>query len=46
MQSTFKDAESIAKAIGNASKVVVTIGSAENGPTSEVSASDALQVIL
>ncbi|KAJ9172397.1 hypothetical protein P3X46_015639 [Hevea brasiliensis] len=45
VQSTFKDAESIAKAIGNASKVVVTIGPAENGPTSEVSTSDALQVI-
>ncbi|KAG7949670.1 hypothetical protein I3843_13G075600 [Carya illinoinensis] len=45
VQSTFQDAESIAKAIGNASKVVVTIGSAENGPTSEVSTLDALQVI-
>ncbi|XP_002520516.2 protein PLASTID TRANSCRIPTIONALLY ACTIVE 16, chloroplastic [Ricinus communis] len=45
VQSTFKDAESIAKAIGNASKVVVTIGPAENGPTSEVSSADALQVI-
>ncbi|KAK7821017.1 protein plastid transcriptionally active 16 [Quercus suber] len=45
VQSTFQDTESIAKAIGNASKVVVTIGPAENGPTSEVSTSDALQVI-
>ncbi|XP_065879872.1 protein PLASTID TRANSCRIPTIONALLY ACTIVE 16, chloroplastic [Euphorbia lathyris] len=45
VESAFKDAESIAKAIGNASKVVVTIGPTENGPTSEVSASDALQVI-
>ncbi|KAJ9146701.1 hypothetical protein P3X46_028934 [Hevea brasiliensis] len=45
VQSTFIDAESIAKAIGNASKVVVTIGPAENGPTSEVSTSDALKVI-
>lgn len=45
VQSTFQDAEAIAKAIGNASKVVVTIGSAENGPTSEVSPLDALQVI-
>ncbi|KAL8548891.1 hypothetical protein ACS0TY_007959 [Phlomoides rotata] len=43
--STFSDAESIAKAIGNASKVVVTIGSAEDGPSAQVTASDALQVI-
>ncbi|KAL4303054.1 hypothetical protein GQ457_10G008910 [Hibiscus cannabinus] len=45
VESTFEDAESIAKAIGNASKVVVTIGPGENGPTSAVSASDAVQVI-
>ncbi|KAI9117249.1 hypothetical protein K1719_011476 [Acacia pycnantha] len=45
VQSSFEDAESIAKAIGNASKVVVTIGPAENGPTSEVSTSDAVQVV-
>ncbi|XP_050238599.1 protein PLASTID TRANSCRIPTIONALLY ACTIVE 16, chloroplastic [Mercurialis annua] len=45
VQSTFKDTESIAKAIGNASKVVVTIGPTENGPTSSVSTSDALQVV-
>ncbi|KAK9279736.1 hypothetical protein L1049_013418 [Liquidambar formosana] len=45
VESTFQDTESIAKAIGNASKVVVTIGSAENGPAAEVTASDALQVI-
>ncbi|KAJ0084521.1 hypothetical protein Patl1_31280 [Pistacia atlantica] len=45
VESAFQDAESIAKAIGNASKVVVTIGPAENGATTEVSASDALQVI-
>ncbi|GMI92177.1 plastid transcriptionally active 16 [Hibiscus trionum] len=45
VESGFQDAESIAKAIGNASKVVVTIGPGENGPSSEVSASDALQVI-
>ncbi|KAK8550867.1 hypothetical protein V6N13_119373 [Hibiscus sabdariffa] len=45
VESSFQDAESIAKAIGNASKVVVTIGPGENGPSSEVSASDALQVI-
>ncbi|KDP42209.1 hypothetical protein JCGZ_02939 [Jatropha curcas] len=45
VESSFEDAQSIAKAIGNASKVVVTIGPAENGPNSEVSASDALQVI-
>ncbi|KZV43894.1 protein TIC 62, chloroplastic-like [Dorcoceras hygrometricum] len=45
VNSTFQDAESIAKAIGNASKVVVTVGPAENGPTSEVTISDAIQVI-
>ncbi|KAH8520318.1 hypothetical protein Peur_039173 [Populus x canadensis] len=45
VESTFQEAESIAKAIGNASKVVVTIGPTENGPTSEVSTLDALQVI-
>ncbi|XP_027341240.1 protein PLASTID TRANSCRIPTIONALLY ACTIVE 16, chloroplastic-like [Abrus precatorius] len=45
VESGFDDAESIAKAIGNASKVVVTISSAENGPTSAVSTSDALQVV-
>ncbi|KAJ8553085.1 hypothetical protein K7X08_020478 [Anisodus acutangulus] len=43
--STFQDAESIAKAIGNASKVVVTIGKGENGPTTEVTTTDAVQVI-
>lgn len=45
MESSFQDAESIAKAIGNAGKVVVTIGPGENGPTAEVTTSDALQVI-
>lgn len=45
VQSSFDDTESIAKAIGNASKVVVTIGATENGPTAEVSISDALQVV-
>ncbi|CAI8616628.1 unnamed protein product [Vicia faba] len=45
VQSSFDDADSIAKAIGNASKVVVTIGPTEDGPTTEVSTADALQVI-
>ncbi|KAI8523710.1 hypothetical protein RHMOL_Rhmol13G0094000 [Rhododendron molle] len=45
VESSFRDAESIAKAIGNASKVVVTIGPAENGPATEVTTSDAAQVI-
>ncbi|KAK6935813.1 NAD(P)-binding domain [Dillenia turbinata] len=45
VESTFGDAVSIAKAIGNASKVVVTIGPAENGPTAEVTPVDALQVV-
>lgn len=43
--STFDDTESIAKAIGNASKVVVTIGTEENGLSGQVTTSDALQVI-
>ncbi|KAJ4842465.1 hypothetical protein Tsubulata_001819 [Turnera subulata] len=45
VESTFEDKEEIAKAIGNASKVVVTIGPTENGPISEVSTLDALQVV-
>ncbi|KAM1226849.1 hypothetical protein ACFX13_006271 [Malus domestica] len=45
VESVFQDAESIAKAIGNASKAVVTIGPAENGPTTEVTPFDALQVV-
>lgn len=43
--STFQDAESIAKAIGNASKVVVTIGKGQDGPTTDVTTTDAVQVI-
>ncbi|XP_062085028.1 protein PLASTID TRANSCRIPTIONALLY ACTIVE 16, chloroplastic [Humulus lupulus] len=45
VESTFQDAESIAKAIGNASKVVVTIGPTENGPSQEVTTLDALKVV-
>ncbi|KAJ8452629.1 hypothetical protein Cgig2_004965 [Carnegiea gigantea] len=45
VESVFEDAESIAKAIGNASKVVVTIGPTENGPADKVTTSDALQVV-
>lgn len=45
VESTFDDSESIAKAIGNASKVVVTIGPGEDGPTQGVTISDALRVI-
>ncbi|CAA3025401.1 plastid transcriptionally active 16, chloroplastic [Olea europaea subsp. europaea] len=40
VESRYQDTESIAKAIGNASKVVVTIGPAENGPGSEAIAYD------
>ncbi|KAL9255928.1 PLASTID TRANSCRIPTIONALLY ACTIVE 16, chloroplastic-like protein [Drosera capensis] len=36
VESTFEDPDSIAKAIGNASKVVVTIGVSEDGPEEEV----------
>ncbi|CAN4101787.1 unnamed protein product [Withania somnifera] len=43
--STFEDSESIAKAIGNASKVVVTIGKGEDGPTTDVTTTGAVQVI-
>lgn len=43
--SSFQDAESIAKAIGNASKVVVTISKGEDGPATEVTTTDAVQVI-
>lgn len=45
MESTFEEAESIAKAIGPAAKVVVTIGPAEKGPSAEVTTDDALQVV-
>ncbi|GLJ41489.1 hypothetical protein SUGI_0858630 [Cryptomeria japonica] len=40
-----KDAESTAKAIGNASKAVVSIGPTENGPSSQVTTSDAFYII-
>ncbi|ONK62201.1 uncharacterized protein A4U43_C07F1420 [Asparagus officinalis] len=45
VESTFDDPEAIAKAIGPATKVVITIGSGENGPTTDVTTNDALQVI-
>lgn len=45
VESTFEDPEAIAKAIGNATKAVVTIGPFENGPTAEVTTSEALQFI-
>ncbi|CAM8909941.1 unnamed protein product [Rhodiola kirilowii] len=45
VETSFNDAVSIAKAIGNASKVVVTIGPSENGPTTGVSTVEALQVV-
>ncbi|KAK1426808.1 hypothetical protein QVD17_15488 [Tagetes erecta] len=45
VESTFENPESIAKAIGNATKAVVTIGQCENGPTAEVTTSEALQLI-
>lgn len=45
VESTFQDPESIAKSIGNASKVVVTIGPSENGPSSAVTTTDAAQVL-
>ncbi|KAF8116604.1 hypothetical protein N665_0016s0034 [Sinapis alba] len=45
VESPFQDAQSIAKAIGNATKVVVTVGATENGPDTPVSTSDALVVV-
>ncbi|KAJ0809293.1 putative NAD(P)-binding domain, NAD(P)-binding domain superfamily [Helianthus annuus] len=45
VESSFQDPEAIAKAIGNATKAVVTIGPCENGPTTEVTTSEALQLI-
>ncbi|XP_010920513.1 protein PLASTID TRANSCRIPTIONALLY ACTIVE 16, chloroplastic isoform X2 [Elaeis guineensis] len=45
VESTFDEAESIAKAIGPAAKVVVTIGPAEKGPSATVTTNDALQVV-
>ena len=45
VESSFSDAESIAKAIGLATKVVVTVGAAENGPSAEVTTDDALEVV-
>ncbi|KAI5064685.1 hypothetical protein GOP47_0019380 [Adiantum capillus-veneris] len=41
----FKSVESIAKAIGGAAKVVVTIGPSEDGPRSKVSFEDASNVV-
>lgn len=41
----FKNVDSVAKAIGNASKVVVTVGPVEDGPRGQVSVNDALRVI-
>lgn len=47
VESSFEDAETIAKAIGNASKVAVSIGLEENGtgPLSEVTTNAALEVV-
>ncbi|XP_076892355.1 protein PLASTID TRANSCRIPTIONALLY ACTIVE 16, chloroplastic-like [Bidens hawaiensis] len=45
VESSYQDPEAIAKAIGNATKAVVTIGPYENGPTAEVTTLEALQVI-
>jgi len=41
----FKNVDSVAKAIGNASKVVVTVGPVEDGPRGQVSVDDALRVL-
>ncbi|KAJ4744641.1 hypothetical protein LUZ62_006139 [Rhynchospora pubera] len=45
VESAFSEPEAIAKAIGPATKVVVTIGPAENGPAAGVTTDEALQVV-
>ncbi|KAI3826034.1 hypothetical protein L1987_00076 [Smallanthus sonchifolius] len=45
VESSFQDPEAIAKAIGNATKAIVTIGPCENGPTAVVTTAEALQLI-
>lgn len=45
VEFNFEDIESTAKAIGNASKAVVSIGPTEDGPSSKVTTADALNVI-
>ncbi|XP_078444945.1 plastid transcriptionally active 16 [Wolffia australiana] len=45
VESGFDDAESIARTIGNATKVVVTVGPAEDGPAAAVTTDDALRVV-
>lgn len=45
VESTFQDPEAIAKAIGNATKAVITISPCENGPTTEVTTLEALNFI-
>ena len=45
MEFSFEDIESTAKAIGNASKAMVSIGPTEDGPSSKVTTTDALNVI-
>ena len=44
VDSGFDDAESVARAIGNATKVVVTVGRGENGPAGSVTTDDAFLV--
>lgn len=45
VESAFSEPEAIAKAIGPATKVVVSIGPAENGPTADVTTDEALLVV-
>lgn len=45
VESGFGDAESIARAIGNATKVVVTVGRGEDGPSAGVTTDDAFRVV-
>ncbi|KAF3788191.1 hypothetical protein EJ110_NYTH21330 [Nymphaea thermarum] len=46
VESAFENPESIAKAIGNATKAVVTVGPGENGPSTAVTALDALKHVV
>lgn len=45
IEVSLADQDSVAKAIGPATKAVVTVGSGENGPAGEVSAEDAVSIV-
>ncbi|KAK8953022.1 hypothetical protein KSP40_PGU002610 [Platanthera guangdongensis] len=45
VEVSLADPDSVAKAIGPATKAVVTVGSAENGPAGEVTVEDAIRIV-